>query len=107
MIKDSPDLINATEQGGLTPLQQAALTGRVTVAAFLLKNGAEVNAQGNYGRTALYAAAENGHKSLVELLLAHGADVNRGRGDITPLHVAALKGVLSVADTLVTSRAAV
>ncbi|KAK8018757.1 hypothetical protein PG991_007947 [Apiospora marii] len=61
-----------------TPLQAAALGGRLEIMKLLLSHGgidSIDNASGEYG-TALAAAAYNGQKSAIELLLDAGADVN-------------------------------
>ena len=102
MIKDSPDLINSPEPKTLdTPLQRAAALGQLTVAQFLLANGADVEQKDWQGYTPLHAAALYGHKSMVELLLDHHADVQAtdAFGD-TPLYKAAERGYLNVAETL-------
>jgi len=100
MIQNSPDLINAPDSDGYTPLQLAAAKGQLTVAKYLLDHGADVNGRNRY-RTALYAAAENGHKAMVELLLARGADVNAFRS----LYQAVSKGFNEVAEVLLANRA--
>jgi ankyrin repeat protein len=101
MIKDSPDLINAKDSGGNTPLHQAAAKGQVIVATFLLQNGADIEAKDLSGQTPLYHAAVEGHKSVVELLLQKGASVRSAnwRGE-TPLHAAAGKGFRSIVELL-------
>jgi ankyrin repeat protein len=113
MIKDSPDLINARDNTGLTPLHLATSRGQVVVARFLIANRADVNARNSgsagSGETPLHLAAAQGHKSLVELLLASGADVNAnatqtGKGN-TPLHRAAEKGYRSVIEVLLANKA--
>ena len=87
MIKDSPDLINAKDPRGRTPLNIAAEAGQLTVATFLLDNGADVEAKVNDGRTPLHLAASAGHRAMVELLLKHKANVNAtDNGGATPLH---------------------
>jgi ankyrin repeat protein/TolA-binding protein len=101
MIKDSPDLINAKDNNGWTPLQHAAAAGQLVVARFLLDNRADVDAKDGSGRSPLHQAAENGHKGMVELLLAKKAGIQTG-DDIgkTPLHVAAEKGFKSIVELL-------
>ena len=100
MIQNSPDLINAPDTDGYTPLQLAAAKGQLVVAKYLLDHGAKVNGR-NRHRTALYAATENGHKAMVELLLARGADVNADN----PLYRAVSKGFSEVAEVLLANKA--
>ncbi|EED20961.1 hypothetical protein TSTA_081940 [Talaromyces stipitatus ATCC 10500] len=57
-------------------LRAAAAAGYPKIVQQLLKNGANINAQGgNYGN-ALQASAEGGHLEVIQLLLEKGADVN-------------------------------
>lgn len=106
LIRDSPDLINATSDGN-TPLQRAAWNGQLVVARFLLDNGANVDQpSAGDGRTALLAAAASGHRSMVELLLARGANPNaRGEYGNTALHTAAAKGFITVVEVLLANKA--
>lgn len=115
ILRNSPDLINAKDQGGFTPLHNAANKGQLTVARFLLDNGAEVNARNNRGGSALHIAASRGYKAMAELLLSKGASVNAKEyswvpspgsvGGSTPLHTAAANGFLAVAKTLIEKEA--
>ena len=110
MIKDSPDLINARDFSGATPLYHAAQKGQLAVATFLLDNGAEVNARDNNNATPLHVATVGGHKAMVELLLAHQADVQAMQNDAdapTALHVAARSGFRSILELLLTHGAQV
>jgi ankyrin repeat protein len=108
MIRNSPDLINASSgEGKPAPLGTAAYKGQLRVATFLLANGADVNFKVN-DWTPLFFAAANGHRAIVELLLAKGADVNtRDSFDKTPLHLAAERGFQSVAEALLAGKAEV
>ncbi|HWN94924.1 MAG TPA: ankyrin repeat domain-containing protein, partial [Methylomirabilota bacterium] len=106
MIKDSPDLINARDNNGYTPLHRAATAGQIVVAKFLLANKADVNAKrfpaqvgASTGETPLHFAAGAGHKSMVELLLDNGADVNAAANG-APLHRAVGQGYRAVAEIL-------
>jgi cytohesin len=111
MIRNSPDLINATAgETRLTPLHKAAQAGQLLVAEFLLSSGANPNAKVDSvgpvsawkkAATPLHLAAMNGHKAMVELLLAHKADANAGDDDgSTPMYYAAKKGYRTVVQSL-------
>jgi predicted aldo/keto reductase-like oxidoreductase len=81
--------VNAREPlGGATPLTTAALFGRAAVAAFLVREGADISIASNDGNTALHLAAFFAHPDIVELLLEHGASIRARnlRGE-TPLDI--------------------
>lgn len=59
---------------GATPLHLAAGQGHAEAAAFLIEQGADMEAPDAAGRTPLHAAALNGHEGVVLALLAAGAD---------------------------------
>lgn len=92
-------------------LQCAAAKGRLDTVAYLLEQGASVNAYGPLGReyvgkaTALHAAVLQRNVAMVELLLRHGADPTlraQSSGDAgTPLQTAAALGELKLFDMLV------
>jgi len=76
------------------PLYYSSLLGLVTLTAWLLQNGAEINIESFKGRfrTALLAASSRGHVSVVTMLLEQGAQIN---ASITnPLQVASYYGHL-------------
>jgi ankyrin repeat protein len=80
--------VNAKDEGGQTPLHQAALRGNKEIVELLIANGADRNAKDVNGRTPLHYATF-GYNETVELLLANGADVNpKDRGGQTPLDLA-------------------
>jgi len=69
--------VNAREpQGGATPLNISAVFGQAKVAAFLIKQGADVSIANNDGNTALHLASFFAYPDLVELLLKNGASVD-------------------------------
>ena len=93
MIKDSPDLINANNSKGTTPLNEAVRNGQFVVVKFLLNNKADIEGKANSGYTPLLSACQWGEKDMVELLISRGADVNaKSKPDNTALHVAANGG---------------
>ena len=101
LLKENPDLVSSRDKLGNTPLHIAALHDQTAIAALLIANGADVNAQndplGSEVRAASYSNKKsntdtnqkaNGetpltlallsyhHKEMIELLLTHGADPN-------------------------------
>jgi ankyrin repeat protein len=54
--------------------------GHVKLVGLLLRNSADVNAQGDQYGTALQAASARGNIELVDLLLKNAADVNAQGG---------------------------
>ena len=106
MVKDSPDLINAKDGAGKTPLHRAASAGHLAAAKYLIANAADLHAKDGLGRTALHAACECGHKSVVEFLLIQGADLNAKDVDgATPLLLAVDKGFKSLVQVLLDHQA--
>ncbi|HEX3625519.1 MAG TPA: ankyrin repeat domain-containing protein [Verrucomicrobiae bacterium] len=101
-LQDSPDLINAPDEHGHTPLENAAINGSLKVAAFLLDHSADVNA-GKF--SALNLAANAGNRAMVDYLLSRGANINAKawRGE-TPLHNAASEGYQAVTEVLLQNR---
>ena len=92
--------VNAKNEGGLTPLHDAAYGGHKEVAELLIAKGADVNAKDKHGRTPLLHAATWGRKEILELLIASGADVNAKSEDGTPLDFAIGVGFNEVADLI-------
>jgi len=71
-----PELIDARNAWGSTPLTDASYNGRDAVVAWLLAHDADVNTQNNMLWTPLIHAARRGHIGAVRLLLANHADVS-------------------------------
>lgn len=73
--------LNCRDLGSYTPLEIAAMYGRVGNAQLLIKYGAQdaltggsyVSVDGVVGKSALYYAVFNGHVEMVQFLLEHGA----------------------------------
>jgi len=108
MIQNSPDLINAPGENGLTPLARAAADGWLKVAAYLLDHGAEVNSGAGSIVSPLCQAARAGNRAMVELLLSRGADVNPQNSQApAPLNIAVNDGFPAVVEVLLAAKAGV
>lgn len=110
LLKDrsNPELINARNDKGETPLLRAAVEGHQDVVGFLLEQGAEVDASDKDGDTALMLVVwYGGTKSLAEFLIANGADVNARttKSGLTALHMVAYDGSKEMAEMLIASGA--
>ena len=103
LLRDSPDLINAQETDGRTPLHFAAGRNQLKVAKFLLENKADPNIVTRDNRTPLYWAVEKESVDMVESLLSHRADPNRGGSK--PLCLAAEHGLKAIAEKLLDAKA--
>jgi len=95
------------DQGGLTPLLFAALTGDAGIARRLVDAGANVDQTAAAGTTALGMAAMRGFTELVTLLLERGANPNASGGGFTALHAAVLRGDVKMVDVLLAHRASI
>lgn len=86
--------LEARNQGGRSPLQQALLFGSLKVARMLLASGASVHARSDPGQwSAIHYAALSGSSGAVELCLSNGADVHdQTQQKQTPLHHACRRG---------------
>jgi ankyrin repeat protein len=62
-------------KSGWTPLHYACTTGKLSVAQFLLANGAKVNALSQSETTPLMMAVGSGNDQLIKFLLDNGADL--------------------------------
>lgn len=78
LIKQTPSLINATAGNafGSTPLHFAAYNGKTQFATWLLKHGADYNAQNIHGVTPLHDASSQGHLDIVSMLIARKASLD-------------------------------
>ena len=96
-----PELINARDAKGFTPLIIAVYNHQAAVADILLANGADVNVQDFSGNTALMGTCFKGYADLADKLLEAGADVNLRNGQDAPaLTFAATFGQLQIAEKL-------
>lgn len=105
LLQQNPDLVSSKDKLGNTPLHIAALHDQPAIAALLISNGADVNAQNDppgvdlsrltsinknaHGDTPLtLAMLSYHHKEMIEVLLTHGADPNVSDPHGTPLQLA-------------------
>ncbi|KAK2575439.1 hypothetical protein KPH14_011177 [Odynerus spinipes] len=86
----APELVNAADSEGHTPLHLAVIAGDTQLVAVLLANGADVNAKDLEGHSVLHWATVCGEAECVRLILAAGARPSTAdlRGG-SPLHYAA------------------
>ncbi|CAO1427649.1 unnamed protein product [Diamesa hyperborea] len=86
----APELMEAADEDGFTPLHLAVIQGNVAVVNLLLANKADVNALDNEGHSVVHWATVCGEVDALRSILSSGAnvstpDVNGG----SPLHYAA------------------
>lgn len=75
LIASDPNLANAHDPQGITPLHWAAINAHMAACRFLLEHGAEVDAKGgDLVATPMQWAARGGHLYVIHLLISHGAD---------------------------------
>ena len=87
---------------GRTPLHWAAESGSAEVAALLLGNRADPNAEGPAYETPLHAAVEYNNIKVLSALLYHDADVSRANDkEATALHYAAKTCLLECSQSLI------
>jgi ankyrin repeat protein/L-ascorbate metabolism protein UlaG (beta-lactamase superfamily) len=87
LLENSPELVNAQDDRGCTPLHYAAGEGHKAVTDLFLEKGVDIKSRDRNGDTPIHYAAKGGQKNMIELFLSKGVDVNitdfHGR---TPLH---------------------
>jgi hypothetical protein len=98
------DLISRRSSDGWTPLHLAGFFGRDECAAYLIDNGAPLDAMSTNAtrNTPLHAAlAGSTNATLVRRLVFAGADISaRGETGIQPLHLAASRGDTALCELL-------
>ncbi|KAF4486756.1 Ankyrin repeat, PH and SEC7 domain containing protein secG [Colletotrichum fructicola Nara gc5] len=86
------------------PLHWAVQNGHEEVAALLIEQKADKEAQDSYGfgsSRPLHYAAVRGYEQLIALLVDEGAEIEaRGEQGLTPLHFAAAEGYVKAAEML-------
>ncbi len=75
-LSKDPEIYNARDPKGNTPLGYASEYGHSAVAQLLIKAGADINAKNDAGVAPLHYACLYGNKNIVEMLVANGVDIN-------------------------------
>ena len=90
-LKRNPDLVNAKDSRGFTPLIFATYFDKEDIAKSLIEHNAPIDAKDKSGNTALIGVCFKGNDSLASYLIEHGADVNAvNNNGTTPLIFAAM-----------------
>ena len=101
LIDEDAEIVDATDDYGMTPLHWAARADSMECAETLLERGALVNPLNKARRTPLQLAAEANRKDIIRLLARHRADLNtQDRKGRTPLHRATYEGCVEAAEAL-------
>ena len=101
LIRNGAD-INQPEDGCLTPLHLAFLTGKEAIARVLLENNATPKVKSVEGWTTLHCAAKKGVESAIRLCLDHDADIQaRTRDGQTALHKVCKSGSMASTKLLI------
>lgn len=93
LLKDYPSLVNYKDSDGYTPLHRASYGGKLDCAKYLVRHGANIEAQTSEDWTPLHCAVRWNNMTIVEFLLSQGSNINaKSNGGNTPLHVVSSNG---------------
>jgi ankyrin repeat protein/L-ascorbate metabolism protein UlaG (beta-lactamase superfamily) len=75
ILKENPQMITADLGAGMTSLHYAVYYGNETVADYVLKNGANLNAKDKRNLTPVWFSVSGGRPAMLKKLIALGADL--------------------------------
>ncbi|XP_071088855.1 uncharacterized protein [Haliotis cracherodii] len=101
----SPSIINTRGQDGHTPVMVAACQGHKSVFDLLVSKKADLTLVDDHGDSLLHYACGGGNTAMVQHVLSHSNINTRGQYELTPVMIAARKGLQSVFDLLVSKKA--
>ena len=90
VVKETPNVLNAKDQRGSTPLVLACYYNNIEVVSYLIPKVEDINGSTKDG-SPLMASAVKGYNAISKLLIAAGADVNlQDANKTTALHYAVM-----------------
>jgi ankyrin repeat protein len=102
LIERNPQLVNAKDENGRTPLHLACRGVHVEVVKYLVDKGADVNAGDSSKTVPLHSLAVRNNTEAIRLLLAKGAVIDaKDYGGHTALHYAAMSDAADAAALLI------
>ncbi|CAI9719233.1 transient receptor potential cation channel subfamily A member 1-like isoform X3 [Octopus vulgaris] len=96
-----PNILDAHDSVGQTTLHLAAAHSHISIMAYILGLGGDINKQENNGDTALHIAVKMRQNLSVDFLLCHSADTTiLNNCNMAPLHIAADMKAINILQTL-------
>jgi ankyrin repeat protein len=105
LLEKDPQLVNAKDSLGRTPLHWAARGVHFELIKYLVKKGADVNVKDNVNIVPLSSIASRGHKEAGEFLIKNGANINveKDATGNTPLSYAVSRNQKDIVNLFISS----